>query len=145
VVIEAYKLGVLWQGIWHDWHKFLPDEWFPYAEFFYGFPETPKGSYGERPPKVKKAFLIAWLKHQHRGRHHWQYWVLRKDDGEIEVFEMPDKYVREMIADWRGAGRAITGKKGAKEWYENNKENIKLHPWTRMVVETHLADEGEDK
>ena len=37
---------------------------------------------------------------------------------------MPEKYAREMVADWAGAGRAITGKWETLEWYEKNQEKI---------------------
>jgi len=37
---EACKLGIPWLGLIHDWHKFLPDEFFPYARYFY----NPDGS-----------------------------------------------------------------------------------------------------
>ncbi len=30
------EIGLIWQGITHDWSKFLPSEWIPYAEYFYG-------------------------------------------------------------------------------------------------------------
>ena len=36
VFIECCKLGIIWRGIWHDWHKFLPGEFFPYAIHFNG-------------------------------------------------------------------------------------------------------------
>lgn len=44
-------------------------------------------------------------------------------------------YAREMIADWMGAGRAITGKWEVAEWYEKNQNKIQLHPETRRFVE----------
>lgn len=51
---------------------------------------------------------------------------------------MPEKYGREMVADWMGAGRGITGKWEADKWYEHNKLNIQLHPDTRVRVEALL-------
>jgi hypothetical protein len=46
-----------------------------------------------------------------------------------------------MVADWMGAGRAITGKWEAKAWYEKNKATIILHDGTRKLVETILEQE----
>jgi hypothetical protein len=51
---------------------------------------------------------------------------------------MPDRYRREMLADWRGAGRAITGQDNTRAWYLKNRENIWLHPTTRTWVEHQL-------
>jgi hypothetical protein len=55
------------------------------------------------------------------------------------ALEMPERYVREMVADWAGAGRAL-GKPDTRGWYEANKQNIILHPATRARVETLLGE-----
>ena len=52
---------------------------------------------------------------------------------------MPEKAVLEMVADWRGAGRAISGKDETKEWYAKNKDNMILHTATRNLVEKMLG------
>lgn len=36
VFLECCKLGIPWRGIVHNLSKFLPSEWFPYVERFYG-------------------------------------------------------------------------------------------------------------
>lgn len=54
----------------HDWDKFLPDEWFAYARTFY----KPNG---EKQYVESVDFAAAWMKHQHRNKHHWQYWLTR--------------------------------------------------------------------
>jgi hypothetical protein len=48
---------------------------------------------------------------------------------------MPEKYVREMVADWMGAGRAITGRWEVAQWYAKTREHIIVHPDTRARVE----------
>jgi hypothetical protein len=50
---------------------------------------------------------------------------------------MPNKYAREMVADWIGAGMAL-GSPDTLAWYEKNKNKIRLHPITRMYVENLL-------
>lgn len=133
----------------HDWSKFLPSEWFPYMEYFYGkhFSEDDAQRYSKNfgyypvfdtQDYWNKRFKQAWLFHQHRNKHHWQYWCLRNDDGITEYLDIPDVFVREMIADWAGAGKAITGKWEVKEWYSKNKEKIKLSENTRRRVEELL-------
>lgn len=52
---------------------------------------------------------------------------------------MPDVYILEMVADWAGAGRAITGKWSIVEWYEKNKNNIQLEVSTRRRVENLMS------
>ena len=132
VFVAGRKLGLgFWQLLIHDWHKFLPSEWFPYARTFY----KPDGSsqYVE-----SDEFARAWNLHQKRGKHHWQHWMLTWDRGETVALEMPEKYAFEMVADWLGAGRAITGKWGAREWYQKNKEKMNLHMFTKLAAEVAL-------
>ena len=122
----------LWRAIAHDWDKFLPDEWRPYADTFY----EPDGSerYQESP-----AFAAAWNRHQKRNRHHWQFWLLTWDRGETEALPMPEADLREMVADWIGAGWAIAGRPNPIPWYQENRNRIILHPATRQRLEELLT------
>lgn len=133
------------QAVLHDWTKFLPSEWFPYAAYFYGKAPADDevrqayrlGFYLKSKDEIDTEFDRAWLFHQHRSPHHWQYWMLREDDGGVKALRMPDRYMREMVADWIGAGQAL-GKPDTRAWYEANKQNIFLHPVTLMQVEELL-------
>jgi hypothetical protein len=126
------QLGVpLWIAIFHDWDKFLPSEWFPYARTFY----APDGT---KQYQENEAFTVAWNQHQKLNKHHWQYWLITWDRGETEALPMPDVYRREMLADWRGAGQAL-GFPDTLKWYLNNKDKIKLHPDTRAWLEEQMT------
>ncbi len=206
VFVECCKLGIPWRGIVHDLSKFLPDEWFPYANYFYANPFKPKRNetgYYKPYDTGDEDFDLAWLKHQKRNPHHWQYWVLPKDnEGEFvlqepgqgpwypiylsrdnrhvamfdedildpedrtevnncnenayrfakeirdrlnitpKILPMPLKYCKEMLADWRGAGKA-QGKPDTKAWYEANRNKMQLHHETRKWVEKALEGGGE--
>lgn len=140
------QLGVgRWQLALHDWSKFLPSEWFPYVAYFHG-PDGAKnraansGKY-YRIEDGSLAFNRAWLKHIHRQPHHWQNHLLLPDgnDGKPQALEMPVKYVREMVADWVGAG-AAQGFRDVKGWYSRNKDRMVLHPEARFIVEA-LVDQ----
>lgn len=85
------------------------------------------------------AFDRAWLHHQHANPHHWQHWILREDSGALKLLPMPEHFIREMVADWMGAGRAITGRWEAGEWYDRNRETIALDEITRIKVEGLLT------
>lgn len=133
VFLAGCKVGVpLWRLIIHDWSKFLPCEWSPYVHCFY----APDGS---KQYKESAAFARAWRHHQRVNNHHWQYWLLTWDRGAETVLEMTEIAAREMVADWMGAGRAITGKWEASEWYYKNRETIRLNIRTRKLVEELLA------
>ena len=122
----------LWRVIIHDWDKFLPDEWWPYAETFYAPDGT--GRYVESP-----ELAAAWNQHQKRNRHHWQYWLLTWDRGDTEPLPIPEPDMREMVADWIGAGWAIQGKPDPWLWYQENREKIILHPASRKFLEELLS------
>ncbi len=132
VFVECCKLGIPWLGIVHDLSKFLPSEFAPYARYFYGdYPTGHTGSKRRTREQVKASFDMAWLYHQNRNRHHWQYWILRP-----VCLPMPDRYRREMLADLRG-GEA-QGRDTVQKFYGEHKHEIKLHPDTRSWLEGEL-------
>jgi hypothetical protein len=118
VVLEGHRLGLSWwQLLWHDWSKFLPDEWFSGVVYH----------------RDGTSHIDALKKHHQRNRHHPQYWV-RGDT----VSPMPERFYLEMIADWRAMGRV----KGTStiEWYRAYGVKFPFHPETRAKVENILFE-----
>ncbi len=145
VFIECCKLGIPWRGLVHDLSKFSPTEWTPYVETFYGKKPSPRDASGAYDPsKIGGAFDMAWLHHQHCNRHHWQWWILRGDQDAQKILPMPLVYLKEMLADWRGAGKAITGEDNTPEWFAKNKDKMALHPDSRRWIEEQL-ERGRSK
>jgi len=145
VFLECCRLGIPWLGLIHDWHKFLPGEWSPYVNHFYGPGGTERQMRGRtgyyKPTDTgDAAFDFAWLLHQKRGRHHWQWWVLPENGGGVKILPMHDRYRREMLCDWYGAARA-QGKMrdSVPQWYEENGNKMQLHPDTRDWIEGQLG------
>ena len=133
VFSACFRTGAgFWRGLVHDLSKFKPREWIPYSETFYA-------KDGSKRYLETEEFDVAWLHHQHANPHHWQYWLLHEDDGGVKVLEMPDEYVREMVADWIGAG-AAQGKPDTLGWYNANKHKMKLHSKTKSKVEKLLEE-----
>lgn len=144
---EGRRIGLgRWQLLVHDLSKFLPCEFIPYARQFYGsYParrDVPSELWmrcGVRTKEeVKADFDRAWLHHQHANPHHWQHYVLREDSGKVKVLPMPWKYRLEMLADWRGAGRAF-GDGDTASWYRKTAAGRLLHDETRAWVEHQLG------
>lgn len=143
VFLECCKAGIVWQGIIHDLSKLLLSEFIPYANHFYGTNSSisrgrNKTGYYKPTDTGDKDFDFAWLLHQKRNRHHWQWWILPEDEGGVKVLDMPLKYRKEMLCDWRGAGRAQGNKTTPTVWYENNKNKMQLHRGTRTWIENHI-------
>lgn len=125
-------------ALFHDMSKFSPQEFPAFAKNFYnedGSPIKVRGNDGGYDPNAQpNGFSKAWLHHQ-RNKHHWQAWVSIGDKGNLHAIKIPDKYVREMVADWVGAGIAYSGKSDPSGWYNGQKDNMILHPETRLRIE----------
>ena len=111
----------------HDLSKFFPKELPHYQRQFFGAKDDPAG------------FIACWVHHQNRNDHHWEYWIPRTGHNRCappypdgEPIPMPDGALREMVADWLGAGRAYNGKWPDKTWpwLNENIQQIRLHPKT---------------
>jgi hypothetical protein len=149
VTVECFKQGLYWRGLVHDLSKFTPREFFPYAQHFYGpFAAQKKrdGSGYYKPTDTgDPAFDIAWLHHQNRNKHHWQYWCCVADDGTVKIYDMPLVYRMEMVCDWNGAGKAqgFKNKDQTKNWYLKNKDKMVLSTVTREWIENEIGIEKQ--
>lgn len=117
----------------HDWSKCLPSEWLPYANYFY------RDGY-KNLRHAEAEFHRAWFKHVHRQPHHWQHWVMVNDIGVLMPLDMPDKYIREMVPDWAGAGRAITGKWDLLRWFNRMQSKMKFTYNTQKKVHRYVHE-----
>ena len=144
VFLECCKEGIFWQGVIHDLSKFKPDEFFPYANHFYGekkyqdVKDRNETGYYKPIDTGDDAFDFAWLLHQKRNRHHWQWWILPYDNGTFKILEMPLKYKKEMFCDWKGAAKAQGYKDNTIVWYEKHKDKMQLGPETRAWIEIKI-------
>lgn len=78
----------------------------------------------------KEKWQRAWLRHQSRNPHHWEYWIPRTavyGHRNMEPIRMPTRYVRELIGDWLAASRAYTGSWDMEEWLSKNVGKVALH------------------
>lgn len=112
----------------HDFQKFLPAEWGAYTRKFFTDEQRPHAEFEQ-----------AWLHHQRLGgKHHWQYWIQVLNYGELKPLQMPERYVREMLADWTAMGWA-NGVDSAVPWYEKNRDKMILHPKTEKFLDELMA------
>lgn len=134
-------LGVsLWWLLIHDLSKFSPAEWGPYVRRFY----AGRGSQWDKSADPTE-FHMAWRHHWTRNPHHWEYWLpepvaLKQEDA--QPLRMPPRYVKEMVADWYGAGMA-QGKPDIAGWYKEQQYKMLLHDDTRADVIYYLGWLGQ--
>ena len=137
VLVAGLKLHVpLWLIVIHDLSKLLPSEWKAYLHHFYDLPCTDPKCQPDRAcarcARRNADWMIAWRLHKCRNRHHWEFWL---NPATGAPFLMPEKYVREMVADWAATGRTLSGRWEFTEWWATNKHKIVLDQYVRKQVE----------
>jgi len=122
----------------HDFSKFGPQEFEPYARNFYGVTHGAE----ERPDE----YMVAWKHHYTMNPHHWQFWAvgLNKDFPDAGIPRtMPEEYAKEMICDWHGAAEAYGGKRDIAGWLNGDDGRaVKLSHRTRAFVWSELSKLG---
>ena len=118
----------------HDQSKYSKEEYDPYVEYFYG----EKDEKGEVYPDVQDRFDEAWNHHQKRNPHHWQYWLLREDDGDFKCIHMDYNYIIEMVCDWWAFSWKQNNLYEIFTWYEENKPKMQMHKNTIRDLEELL-------
>lgn len=116
----------------HDASKFSDEEWNAYLNYFY-----PVEGADNDKEAIDKAFDYAWNHHQKVNPHHWQYWVLVKDEGSLVALDMPLKHILCMLADWHSF-YYVNPERSTQQWYLENGPKMTLSPQTRQVVEEYL-------
>lgn len=127
----------------HDESKYDQDEYHAYDAYFYG---------GNRSYKVVQDFNRAWLRHQHRNPHHWQYWVLINDEPGDDIngipyegkftniicMKIPLEYIFEMIADWWAFSWKKENLLEIFSWYGAHREYQLINSQSRVILEDIL-------
>jgi len=133
VLVECWKIGMIRTGIIHDWSKFGLRNFISYSRYF---DEGPAERY-------EQEFSYAWLDHIHKNKHHWQYWLFKYDESDLKALPMPEKYIKEMLCDWKGASNAQGNGntwKDISSWYERKKVFMILHRDTKEFIENFLFE-----
>ncbi len=108
----------------HDKSKYDRIEFIPYLNHFY-----PHLDY----PDCTSDYDFAWLHHQNINPHHWQYYVLIKDCGDIDILDMPLSYVCEMLCDWHSFSYKDL-ESTAFNWFKSNSDNMMLSNNTLDII-----------
>ena len=103
----------------HDISKFCEAEFTQYRNWFYPVP-------GEA--KNKEAFDSAWEHHKKNNLHHWEEWT-KKEKYNHYADEVNCVH---MVIDWVAMGFEMGDT--AKQYYERNKDRIKLPKWAELLI-----------
>lgn len=142
----CFKMGLYYQGIFHDMSKFSPTEFIPSVRYY-------SGTFS--PNAADRAITGAstsWLHHKGRNKHHHEYWTdfTPKQEPYIRGCRMPMKYLAEQVGDRYAACVAYNGanyKQGdAWDYFERESKFLIMDADTRAVLEEALKimrDKGE--
>ena len=145
VISHCARVGILFQGLFHDLSKYSP------AEFWAGACNYQ----GTRSPNERERELYgyskAWLHHKGRNRHHFEYWTdYYPPTKKVEPVKMPLRFVVEMFCDRVSASKIYMGSKytdkAPLDYFLAGKHRRVIHPETSELLErllTMLAEKGE--
>lgn len=145
VIKNCFRIGIGFQGLFHDLSKYSPQE------FILGA----KNYQGNRSPNAYereiKGYSEAWMHHKGRNKHHYEYWNdYNPHTKRNEPVKMPIKYVFEMFCDDVAASKIYNGKAykddASLKYFLHGKEHKFIHPETSDLIEswlTMLAEKGE--
>lgn len=141
----CYKCGMYKQGFKHDLSKYSIQEFWPSVRYFQG----------NRSPityeKELKGYSECWLHHKGKNKHHWEYWIDRKQYN-LLCHPMPFNYVLESVLDKIAASKVYKKDNYTVgypiEFFKNSYEIKVMNKHTAYQIEkllTYLKDNGEDK
>lgn len=118
----------------HDLSKYSDAEYSQYDLYFNG---------KEKTEKIKSDFDYAWLHHQKKNPHHYQYWILNKDDGYVKALDMPYEYIVEMVCDWFSFSIKVNDYSELAKFYKTLESSPNLSKNTKKEVEQLLKGISE--
>ena len=147
VIKHCFKAGIGFQGLFHDLSKYTPTEFLVGAKYYKGY-KSPNDV-----ERMEKGYSSAWLHHQGRNKHHFEYW--RDYDVNTHLMapvKMPLKYVKEMFCDRLAASKVYMKDKYTDshplEYFRAGKAKTTAHPETMAILESWLvmlAENGEEE
>lgn len=148
VMRYCWRVGLYRQALAHDLSKYSPTEFWVGARYYLGnrSPNTAE--------RQAKGYSEAWMHHKGRNKHHTEYWIDLRGNGDatFEGKPMPTRYVVEMFCDRVAACRVYQGDsytdRSALEYYqlEQGAGPILIHPDTDALLHrllVMLAEQGE--
>ena len=147
VIRHCFKVGIGFQGLFHDLSKYSPTEFLVGIKYYRGYISP------NDVDRAENGYSVAWLHHQGRNKHHFEYW--RDYDVKTHLVapvKMPLKYVKEMFCDRLAASKIYMGDKYTEshpiEYFNRGKAKEIAHPETMALLEEWLimlAEKGEEE
>ena len=146
VIRHCYRCGILWQGLRHDLSKYSPTEFLEGIRYYRADRSPNIGA------RLDRGYSRAWLHHQGRNKHHFEYWVdYSMKTRKKEPVRMPVRYVAEMFCDRLAASKIYFAEQyddsKPMKYFEKGRGRRFMHPTTSRQLERllrMLEERGED-
>jgi hypothetical protein len=119
-------------------HKWLIQSYSDISEYYLALDGRKIAMFADFEKGDPKSSNFGWNEDDHDNAYLVKQ--LLEQESRCILLSMPRKHVLEMVADWRGAGRAQGHGDDLIPWYEKNKLKMVLHPDTRLLVEALVYD-----
>ena len=142
----CFKMGIGWQGIFHDLSKYSIEE-LKMCKYWTG-----KGS-PHQACREAIGYSPSWIHHYHKNKHHFQYWWDEDELGRTIPIKMPYKYVIESFCDMVGASKAYNPKSWEPKmlynyWVDKCEDKRIMHKESEYLVMKliwNLYENGEER
>lgn len=142
VIACCFKVGIGFQGLFHDLSKYSFQEFWESAKYYTG----------TCSPNVKarqeKGYSLAWMHHKGRNKHHLEYWT-DIVNGKYAPVLVPIKYLKESLCDRIAASKVYLKDKyndsSALDYFLSSSEShLEINETTKLVLFTWLTWIKED-
>ncbi len=135
------------QGLLHDLSKYSFAEFIPSVRYFQGY-RSPISK-----EKEEKGYSSCYLHHKGRNKHHWEYWIDRKNQSsEVYPQPMPFRYMMESVLDKISASKVYNKEKYTDsvpyDFFTKSWEYEAMNPFTAKQIADlllYLKENGEKK
>lgn len=135
VMRYCFKVGIGFQGLFHDLSKYS------FIEFWIGAKYYTGSSSPNAYERKEKGYSLAWMHHKGRNKHHYEYWTDIVGEAYAPVL-IPIKYLKESLCDRIAASKVYLKNKytcsSSLEYFERRKDENQMHPITASVLKTWL-------
>lgn len=150
VFLECCKVGLYWRGVIHDWDKFLPSQFIPYAQHFHQkHTLRPKGysfQPGEYLQNATADYQRARARHYRLQEHHPEHWVTWAN-GQAAALKMSKDALWEMCCDMQAINIQLTQtgytQSDPRTFYQTHGHLWPMHRVSRAAFEKLIIDKCE--
>ncbi|MDE7106224.1 MAG: catalase [Anaeroplasmataceae bacterium] len=135
VMWYCHKVGIGFQGLFHDLSKYSFSEFWAGAKYYTG------NCSPNALERKEKGYSSAWMHHKGRNKHHYEYWTDVVGDAYAPV-QIPIKYLKESLCDRVAASRIYLKKKYTSnaplDYFLKTKDDLAMHKLTSKVLKQWL-------